>query len=339
MKSYVPSTTLHLEFLRSKGVAIIFLANLAFQNSCADSSCWQRTIFERAWTFEDVHGVSERHVFAISSQAGGVYSYDGKNWRLMPDSPTNLSIFSLSPASIYVGYSYFDGSRWSNLLENPFRISDIWAESEERVFFVGGSTSLDNGSVNARIFHCNRLNCEEIANDFHTVLQGLWGSSATDVYAVGTDEELSTSKAGMILHYDGVSWSVMKDDIPYGLFGVWGTSSTDVFAVGDNCHILHYDGIEWREMETPCQGDWIRRLESVWGASGTQVYAGGGASLYYDGNRWKDITEGVPAYVESIWGTSATNLFFVGSVFGEHYQPVGIILQYTCPEPGMLWKP
>jgi len=62
-------------------------------------------------------------------------------------------------------------------------------------------------------------------------LKGIWGSSATDVFAVGKD--------GIILHYDGSNWSDISSG--KGLWDVWGSSNTDVFAVGEYGTILHYD--------------------------------------------------------------------------------------------------
>ena len=47
------------------------------------------------------------------------------------------------------------------------------------------------------------------------VLNGVWGSSSSDVYAVG--------QLGGILHYDGDSWSKMASGTSIGLSGIWGT--------------------------------------------------------------------------------------------------------------------
>jgi hypothetical protein len=60
-------------------------------------------------------------------------------------------------------------------------------------------------------------------------LSGVWGSSGSDVYAVGYT----------ILHYDGRAWSSICSGIPL-LGGVWGSSGSDVFAVGPGGTILHY---------------------------------------------------------------------------------------------------
>ncbi|MDY7018536.1 MAG: hypothetical protein SU899_00440, partial [Chloroflexota bacterium] len=69
------------------------------------------------------------------------------------------------------------------------------------------------------------------------LLRDIWGTSSTDVFAVGG--------GGVILHYDGISWTLMNSGTTYDLYGVWGNSSNDVFAVGDTGTILHYDGTSW----------------------------------------------------------------------------------------------
>ncbi|HTK42658.1 MAG TPA: Ig-like domain-containing protein, partial [Gemmatimonadales bacterium] len=55
-------------------------------------------------------------------------------------------------------------------------------------------------------------------------LASVWGTSATDVYAVGA--------GGTILHYDGHSWSAMTSGTGASFSGVWGTSAGDIYAVG-----------------------------------------------------------------------------------------------------------
>lgn len=88
-------------------------------------------------------------------------------------------------------------------------------------------------------------------------LQSVWGSSGSDVFAVGRN--------GTILHYNGTSWSPMKSSTTQWLHGVWGSSGSDVFAVGSGGTILHCrDGKECGR--TGCLGS--RCLESRGGARG-----------------------------------------------------------------------
>jgi photosystem II stability/assembly factor-like uncharacterized protein len=63
-------------------------------------------------------------------------------------------------------------------------------------------------------------------------LNGVWGSSSSDVFVVGD--------GGTILHYDGSAWSAMNSGTEESFNGVWGSSSSDVFAVGSDGIILHY---------------------------------------------------------------------------------------------------
>src|SRR3972149_1161817 len=85
-------------------------------------------------------------------------------------------------------------------------------------------------------------------------LYDVWGSSSTDVYAVGSD--------CTIMHFDGGTWRCILRDTSSRLRhlrGVWGSSSSDVFAVGRYFQgsgsattwrggILHCDGSSWSSM-------------------------------------------------------------------------------------------
>ena len=53
-------------------------------------------------------------------------------------------------------------------------------------------------------------------------LNGVWWRSVNDVVAVG--------QQGMILFYDGTTWTTMTADIKTHLFGVWASSTGNVFA-------------------------------------------------------------------------------------------------------------
>lgn len=65
-----------------------------------------------------------------------------------------------------------------------------------------------------------------------TGLHGIWGASASNLFAVGSN--------GIILHYDGGTWSETNFGVRYNLNGTWGSSGNYVFAVGSPAAILHY---------------------------------------------------------------------------------------------------
>jgi hypothetical protein len=69
--------------------------------------------------------------------------------------------------------------------------------------------------------------------DFNAV----WGSSSQDVWVAG-GTWLGTD--GVILHYDGNTWTLWDGVTGTSLHGVWGSSAGDVWAVGKGGTILHH---------------------------------------------------------------------------------------------------
>jgi len=162
-------------------------------------------------------------------------------------------------------------------------------------------------------------------------LYGVWGSSGTDVFAVGA--------SGVILHYNGVTWSPMTSGATQWLHGVWGSSGTDVFAVGSGGIILHYNGSTWSSMSSGMTLPY-RDLNGVWGSSGSDVFAVGYESddypgivynniWHYDGSAWSAMESGIEAVLYGVWGSSGTDVFAVGTDVTEDWDiGNGIVLHY-----------
>jgi hypothetical protein len=147
-----------------------------------------------------------------------------------------------------------------------------------------------------------------------TNLTAVWGSSPSDIFAVGAD--------GMILHYDGQAWSTMTSGTFKHLSGIWGSSPSDVFAVGEDGTILHYDGKSWTTMDSS-NTNW---LYGIWGTSSKDVFVGGPKSnLHYDGTTWNSSLS-VTDWPNSLWGSSSSDVFAV--CLG------GVILHYD----GTTWS-
>ena len=72
------------------------------------------------------------------------------------------------------------------------------------------------------------LNWDGAFTSLQTNLWGVWGTSGSDVWAVGD----------VIIHYNGTRWSVPLT-APGTLVAVWGSSFTDVWAVGFDGLIMH----------------------------------------------------------------------------------------------------
>jgi hypothetical protein len=89
------------------------------------------------------------------------------------------------------------------------------------------------------ILHFDGVHWQKMTNAVDVQLNGIWGSSATDVFAVGN--------GGVILHYDGTRWRTLENGTlgpGYSYLAVWGSSADEVFVVGGLGVILHGVRIE-----------------------------------------------------------------------------------------------
>ena len=139
----------------------------------------------------------------------------------------------------------------------------VWGSAADDVFVL--SSPQDSKDY---ILHYNGSNWTDMAIPLITSTdiqaKGIWGSAADDVFVVGSILTEEAGRQGIILHYNGTSWSKM--DIPPGtlpgrwnqLKRVWGSAADDVFAFGYSTEVtnveyalLHYDGSKWTRIPLP----------------------------------------------------------------------------------------
>jgi len=102
---------------------------------------------------------------------------------------------------------------------------------------TGGITDPDTGHHGAWIL-------DELASPTSLDLSDVWGSAWNDVWAVG--------KSGVIIHYDGYSWSLADTSalpLTLDLYGIHGRYANDVVAVGANGHVIAWNGFLWQLLE------------------------------------------------------------------------------------------
>jgi hypothetical protein len=195
------------------------------------------------------------------------------------------------------------------------------------------------------------LSWNPIASGTRADLTEVWGSSPTDVFTVGEDDnDPAPGGASLILHYDGVGWSRQLKLPSIGLRSVWGTSATNVFAVGFDflasaAKILHFDGTGWQDV--PGLGSTSEQfaLAGVWGSSATDVFAVGSAFdgeferaliFHFDGFSWQRMpVEGsVSPALSDVWGSSSRDVYAVGR--DDEVDPAtGVVLHFD----GSTWSP
>ncbi len=214
-----------------------------------DGAGWQTTIVTDSSDLWSVWGTSSRDVFAVGDD-GAIVHYDGTSWSGM-QSPTTDPLFDVwaaAPNDVIAvgpgGMLHYDGTAWT--LVDPSAVSSwaVWGTSSSNLYFAGASEERD-----------------------------LWGSSATDVFSVGS--------GGRIMHYDGTSWSPMTSGTNRFLAGVWGAAPNDAYAVGFGGEILHYDGVTW----SPLNSGTNTELWKVWGTSSGDVFVVSRFGLVLQGTR------------------------------------------------------
>jgi hypothetical protein len=79
-------------------------------------------------------------------------------------------------------------------------------------------------------------------------LNDVWAAASDDVWVVGVD--------GLLLHYDGSTWTQVPSGTAASLLGVSGRTADDVWAVGLNGTLLEYDGVAWAPVASPLEADY-----------------------------------------------------------------------------------
>ena len=200
---------------------------------------------------------------------------------------------------------------------------NLWTQLEsgvdEPVVVLGlwGTSATDVFAAGpAYVLHYDGMAWNSVFRDIGYQNWDVWGSSSSDVYVVG--------HGAKVLHYDGTVWSLMTSGLSGLLAGVWGASPRDIFAVSWDGTIVHFDGASWSSMGSPGPAG----LHGVWGSSASDVFTvGQGSALHYDGTSWNDISTGVNRNIEAVWGVSGTDVYAAGvdgNVF--HFDGTG----WTC---------
>lgn len=185
-------------------------------------------------------------------------------------------------------------------------------------------------------------------------LSQLWGSGASDVWAVGS--------GGDFLHFDGKSWTRTPAPAVSQFSSLWGSGPSDVWAVGSvfngplNTNIgtvVHYDGARWSEvpLPEPALPVSIRGTgpADVW-LVGSDASAKQARVFHYDGTGFSRVPfpiTGSPT-LRSVWPLSASSVW-VGGLSGllaqwdgtswvSQTSPLsGNIVSLFSSEPGVLW--
>ncbi|HBI14961.1 MAG TPA: hypothetical protein DDY20_05530 [Desulfobulbaceae bacterium] len=205
-------------------------------------------------TSEDLHGiwggtVSPYRAVAVGEN-GTTLLFNGSSWSPMASNSTrslrsvwgNTSGTRFFAVGSYGTILCYDGSSWTNMISKTnAQLEDVWGSSETDVFAVGDASMVGTTRYYT-VLHFNGTDWSRMGGtpvvpaDQSGRLKGIWGSSASNIWAVGDD--------GIILHYNGSNWTSVTR-ARARLYDIWGSSSTNIYAVGLFGTILRYNGASW----------------------------------------------------------------------------------------------
>jgi hypothetical protein len=200
-----------------------------------------------------------------------------------------------------------ENGTWVTLYEGSGPLTQIWGTSSED-FFVSGGGRATVGHYRAGSWEwldlSDRLRLPGIGNG---QLRALWGTATDDVFLAGS--------LGVILHFDGITWTPMPSPTQVMLRALWGTAPNHVLAIGEQGTLLRYDGTTWSSVPTHTQAN----LNALWGSSSDHVFIVGEVTsevshiiLHFDGTNVTTMHEGQKTLL-GIHGSGPEQVYAVGA--------------------------
>jgi hypothetical protein len=306
-----------------------------------DGERWQRQVIGSEISMGRVWGKSATDVFSAGVTNAGIsiiFHYDGTSWTESYVAPAGVEltsiwglpsgeVFATGQVGAFQGYVFeYDGDRWTEMsFLSYMAIEDIWGSSTSDLYVVGGTTVGDD--LSGKMSHYDGTDWSEVTidGDWPLFLEGVWGTSATDVFTVSS----GVDGRGAIFHYDGTAWGEQHHIVNSGYVDIQGSSAEDVVAVGKASVLARYEGDEWEDV---FKSDWYFDLSGVWGFSASDVFLVGedeaerkGVILHYDGSDF-ELQLGIDhVSFGEVWGPSNTDVFASG--YDEDRQR-GVVYHY-----------
>jgi hypothetical protein len=282
-----------------------------------DGTAWVGTPTGVKNTFHGVWGSGSSDVWAISASNVILHSEgfaDGKaTWTPAPSATEEdweatplFAIWGTGPADLRVGgrnYNLYEpngdfgpGNQFTKMTledgsiawtgeKGTATVQGIWSSSPDDVWIVGDNSmwvpwQLGLTMHGTRAAKDAPLTWTEVDSQAAVVLDAIWGSSASDLWAVGDKGTIRRLASG------AARWEIVESPTTEALHALWGSGPSDVWAVGDRGTILHFDGAAWAPKIAAFPVGRMPHLYGVWGSSRDDVWiVGDGVALRYTGGK------------------------------------------------------
>ncbi|MCC6245920.1 MAG: Ig-like domain-containing protein [Gemmatimonadaceae bacterium] len=278
----------------------------------------------------------------VTGENGTLRRFDGTSWS-SPTRRTAMSLYLLA-GSASTAFAFGTGvivqqsGASTSLVYAAPELKGVWAVDANVAYAVG---------YDGAIWRYQNGSWQYQSTGTFTQFEAIWGSSASELVAVGTDPQtqeavshryngttwqrsafaqavapvalwgtsmsniLAAARFGPLQRYDGATWSNATTTTPPSLNAMWGTSATDVLLVGSSGYVARYNGAG---TVTPISTGITSALVSVWGSSPTNYFMGTNNSTFYRFNGTTLTPMTIPAQtsaVYGIWGTGPNQVYAV----------------------------
>ncbi len=141
------------------------------------------------------------------------------------------------------------------------------------------------------------------------------------IHGFQSGESIAVGNGGVVLWWDGQTWTQVRVPTEQDLWGVWGVNPYDVWAVGGNADesgvltVLRDTGSGFETVAMPVlERPDVKALFKVWGSGADDVYMVGqnGAVLHWNGEILEELHVGVSEDLIAVWGTGPNRVAIVG---------------------------
>jgi hypothetical protein len=261
--------------------------------------------------------------------------WTGTSWSLAP-TPNPLKnqqlngVAAISPSNAWaVGFTsnstwaanrtlviHWNGTGWSTVASPDPSTGEndlwgAWAASSTDAWAVGDYSA--SGGEKTLAIHWNGVSWSAVPTPNPTSYDNLhrvFGTSSSDVWAVGTAYNNSTDVASpLVEHWNGVSWRVVSSPSLGDSYirGGWATSAGDAWIVGEwdgpapnytpHQLVYHWNGTSWSSVSSPSSANY--ELDGVSASSAADAWIvgvnstnGGRRTLieHWNGSSWSIVT-------------------------------------------------
>jgi hypothetical protein len=272
-----------------------------------NGSTWVKQTSGTTQGLTGVWGDAATDVYAVGTSGTIIHLNTSGNWSSMTSGSNNdlAAIGGSAATDIWaVGDDgttlHYNGTKWSTVGPNSgIPLTGVTAGSSSAIWAVGVQGSLLSSSGSAW----------QVSMQSGLSFYDVWASSATDVYV---------SSLGTMLHYNGTQWTNAYVSDADSMDGVWGggPQPATVYSVGENGTLATLSGGTWTTQSIGTH------VYALWGPNTTSFYTGAGGGLigYLDNGILSSYDVGTSANVQSIWGSSANNVYAVasdGTIYNE----------------------